>query len=243
MRNIIVFIVSHLILFSASGQGKIEKRVKVNQNQKVLIDLSFAKITKLNTWDGNEIVITGKYAINDGNNDEAFKLEIKDEGSNVRIDQCIADIDNLPRRHILKSPTQTIEFKSRMDLKEYKMQNPGDWVSEADQVDIEVELDIRVPIGIDTKIFSKFGTIEINEFSGPLQAHAKFGELDIALTAKNTGKVNAIARFGEIYTDLDWAGIKGKEENFKTSISAVFGKGPDYDLISEFGSLYIRKSK
>ena len=121
-----IFIALLLLTFTTVGQtqSKIDKRINVKSVQRLEVDLSFANLVKLDTWKGNDILITGSYSINNGENNDAFRLDVSEDNAEIIVKQFINDLDNLPRKYVLKSPTQTVEFNSRKELKAYKNQNP-----------------------------------------------------------------------------------------------------------------------
>lgn len=48
-------------------------------------------------------------------------------------------------------------------------------------------------------------------------------------------------QFGKVYSNLD-APLSGKDlDNFQTFLTATPGSGPQYNLQSKFGNIYLRK--
>jgi hypothetical protein len=239
--NSLIFLCLMAVTTLDSQPKILDKRIDIKKGQTLYLDFSYTTSVNLATWENPYIHITGSYIVNEGENNEAFKLEVEETLENVTISQYIANLEELPKVYTIKNGMEEFKFKNKMDLEDYQKNNPGAWTSQYSTTNITVILEIKVPKDTRTEILNKYGIIEIPLFAGPLSASSKYGGIDIHIPNKTIGNIDAIAKFGEIYTDLDWPVNKGKDENFKTKISGNFGLGYDYNLSSEFGNLYLRK--
>ena len=107
---------------------------------------------------------------------------------------------------------------------------------------MDIILEIKVPREVATKIESVYGLVEIKEFIGPLAVDATYGGIDASLSESKTGELEAETNYGQIYSNLNSSFSGGKEENFRTLVTAQLGKGPGYRLESKYGNVYLRKN-
>jgi hypothetical protein len=109
----------------------------------------------------------------------------------------------------------------------------------------EIQLEIFVPKGMQTRIEAKYGLVEIKDFNAPLVVDAKYGGVDATISSANTGELFARTQYGEIYSNLDmklaadWDG--SIQKNKWTEVGAKIGTGPKYSLESKYGKVYLRK--
>jgi hypothetical protein len=244
MKNILFIIVGLIIPVKEYAQTAINKSIAVKPGQNIVMHFDYPELVRVSTWDKNEVSIQGTVSINNGENDNAFTLDLSVSGNTVNIRSQIADMKNLPRFYTIKDGTQTITFKNKEELDKYKQQtgkSKFDMMSNG--VDIEIVLEIKVPRNTDTRVESVYGTVEIKEFTGPLSVTSTYGAVDAALVEKATGELVAETNYGEIFTNLEAKfGCMDKDEHFHTYVSAKPGNGPRYSFESKYGNVYIRKA-
>jgi hypothetical protein len=244
MKNILFIIVGLIIPVKEYAQTAINKSIAVKPGQNIVMHFDYPELVRVSTWDKNEVSIQGTVSINNGENDNAFTLDLSVSGNTVNIRSRIADMKNLPRFYTIKDGTQTITFKNKEELDKYKQQtgkSKFDMMSNG--VDIEIVLEIKVPRNTDTRVESVYGTVEIKEFTGPLSVTSTYGAVDAALVEKATGELVAETNYGEIFTNLEAKfGCMDKDEHFHTYVSAKPGNGPRYSFESKYGNVYIRKA-
>jgi hypothetical protein len=243
--NILFVIVGLIIPVKEYAQTAINKSIAVKPGQNIVMHFDYPELVRVSTWDKNEVSIQGTVSINNGENDNAFTLDLSTSGNTVNIRNQIADMKNLPRFYTIKDGTQTITFKNKEELDKYKQQTgKSKFDMTSNGVDIEIVLEIKVPRNIDTRVESVYGTVEIKEFTGPLSVTSTYGAVDAALVEKATGELVAETNYGEIFTNLDtkFGNMNGKDEHFHTYVSAKPGNGPRYSFESKYGNVYIRKA-
>ena len=224
------------------AQTAINKTTAVLPGQKINLDFDYPQLIQLSTWDKDEISITGTVSINEGDNDDAFRLETTSLGSEISVSGKMKDMEKLPHRITIKRDGRKIIFKTKADYAKYADQNGHDYNSMSWGTDIEIFIAIKVPHNRETKVLSVYGTIEIKDFNAPLIAESTYGGVDVALNEKSVGGLKAIAHYGQIFTNLDHHFNKGVFEDFHTVISAELGSGPKYSLESKYGNVYLRKA-
>ena len=236
---ILMFAISASLLNYA--QTKINKVIPVKAGQKITMHFDYPELIKISTWDKNEIAITGTVSINGGENDTAFVLENSESGNQVSIRSEINDMKNLPKRYVVIRGGQKIIFKDKSEYKKYQAENGTEFNTLSMGPEIDIELEVKVPRNMETRVEAVYGMVEIKDFVGPLTVDATYGGVDASLQEASTGELIAETNFGQIYTNLNLKFTSNKDEDFHTYVSATPGKGPRYSFESKYGNVYIRK--
>ncbi len=241
MKAIIIFLVGCVAL--AQAQTPIQHTQPVESGQKIVMHFDYPELIRVTTWDQPVVSIEGTVSINGGDQDDAFKLNVRSSATTIDIDGSIPDLKKLPRRITIHRDGQKITFKTQADYQAYAKQYGRVYTSMNDGVDMDILLTIRVPKNVATRIEARYGIVEVRDFNGPLVVDATYGGIDVALVESTTGKLTAETNYGQIYSNLDLKLDKEnvKEENFHTVIAANLGNGPAYNLESKYGNVYLRK--
>jgi hypothetical protein len=230
----------------ATAQTKINQSVPVKSGQQVNLTFDYPELIRVTTWDKNEISIQAVVSINDGENDNAFVLDISSSGETVNIRGKIKDMENLPHRISVMKDGQKIVFRNESEWRKYSAENGTsgfDWMNRGAEIDITME--IKVPARTTTSVVSVYGMVEIRQFNGPLRVEATYGGVDASITEASTGQLVAETNYGHIYTDLTLALDRDRirDEDFHTVISVKPGNGHAYHFESNYGNVYLRRSK
>jgi hypothetical protein len=232
--------------FAAHGQAKLDKTIPVKAGQQVRFHFDYPELIRVSTWDRNEVSIQGTVSINDGENDDAFGLEVNMQGGYVDVRGKIKDMDNLPHRITVVEDGVKRTFRNEAEWRKYKKENGKTRYNTINQgVEIDITLEIKVPAGMQTTVLSTYGMVEVSTFDGPLRVEATYGGIDVSLMETATGEVVAETNYGHIYSDLTAKFDSGtsRDEDFHTLVSAKPGKGPSYRFESAYGSIYLRRRK
>lgn len=226
------------------AQTVINQAIPVKVGESISMHFDYPKLIKLSTWEGSEIVIQGEVTINGGENDDAFVMEESRDGKLIKINSQIKDIKNLPRRITIMRDGQKIMFRDKAELQKYQAENGRGYNTMSWGPDIEINLEIKVPRNVETRIVSVYGMVEVVSFSGPLTVDATYGGVDASLVEKAIGEVTAETNYGEIYTNFDikFGGDKVASKDFYTFVTAKPGTGPRYSFESKYGNVYLRKA-
>ncbi len=240
-----------LIVLSGTmfAQTKIEKAVPVQAGQKLALDFDYPELIKIQTWDKKEVLIKGTVSINKGENDEAFELVTQTNGNTVNVSSTIKDMDNLPKRIVIKKGDTEYVFKGKdykdPEVKKFLEEHGGNYTYMSSGVIKEIQLEIFVPAGMETSVLAKYGLVEVLGFNAPLSVDAKYGGVDATINARATGELIARTHYGEILTNLDLAfdSEKDRDSNYNkwTQVSVKPGTGPRYTFESKYGKVYLRK--
>ena len=226
------------------AQTAINKTVPVKSGQKIVMHFDYPELIRVSTWDKNEVSIQGTVNINNGENDDAFVLETSAEGNTVNISSHIKNMKSLPQRITIIRDGQKIMFKDKAELKKYQVENGKVYNTMSWGVDMDIQLEIKVPGNVDTRVESVYGMVEVKSFAGPLTVEATYGGVDAALTERATGEIIAETNYGEIFTNLDakFGGESYQNKDFHTYVTAKPGSGPKYSFESKYGNVYLRKA-
>jgi hypothetical protein len=233
---------------AVAAQTKIEKTFQVPQGKKLEFYFDFPELIKVHTWDKQDVLVKGSVSINRGENDSAFELSSKVSGPTFTISSEIKDRDNIPRRTVIRIGDEEYYFKTDNpndpEIRKF-VDEKGSYSYMTNGIDMDITLEIFIPKGMESKIESKFGMVEITNFNAPLMVNAPHGGVDATIVTSNTGSIIARTKFGEILTNLETkfnsAGWDGDSHDHWTEVKASFGNGHKYDLESKFGKVYLRK--
>lgn len=228
-------------VISATAQTTVNRNYPVKTGEKVALDFDYPKIVRISTWGKNEVSVTAKVSINNGENDTAFVLEGKMTDGVLSIRNLIKNMDKLPRMYTVTEGGKKTVFRSKEDYREFNAKSGNTHRMTSEGVDMEITIDIKIPDNIATDVKAKYGIVEMVGFNAPATVNATYGGIDATVTAASTGKLQATTSYGQIYTNLDLKLTDKTEKDFFTSITAEPGKGPSYILKSTYGNLYIRK--
>lgn len=241
MKTKLLFL-SLLVASAVLGQTPINKTIAVQAGQKIRMQFDYPELIKVTTWNKNEISITGEVSINGGENDDAFALESSNSGNEVSISGSIPNLKSLPHRVTIWHDGQKMSFRTKADYRKYADEHGRNYESMNWGTDIDIFLEIKVPEGMQTKVLSTYGTIEVKNFSGPLVAESTYGAVDAALTEKLIGDLTVETRYGQFYTNFDYKFTGDERGDFHSIVTAKPGKGPSYSFESKYGNVYLRKA-
>lgn len=241
MRTIASFLLI-MITGVLTAQTPVNKSYPVTAGQKISMRFDYPDLVRVSTWDKNEISITGTVSINGGESDEAFELNQSVSGNMISIENIIRNMKSLPHRITVTDGAQKITFKDKTEYRKYCDEHGKEFESTSFGIEMEIVLEIKVPKGVETKVESVYGFVEVKNFNGPISVEATYGGVDASILEKSTGELTAQTDFGQIYTNLDIK-LSGSEfKDFHTEVSAKPGSGPHYNFESKYGNVYLRKA-
>lgn len=230
----------------AIGQTKIEKVESVKEGQTIVMDFTWPELITVKTWDKNEVKLIATVSINNGQNDDAFELEVEQTSTGISISSLVKNMDDLPKKIMIKHGGQEYFFdtddRNSVEIRAFEKEN-GKVKYTNFGVIMDITLEIYVPNNVILDAYCKFGLIEVIGFSGAMKINSKFGGVDV--TTGNKGTLKAGTKFGEKYTDLN-----------KPTTTISFGDHPgkwdwvsfnlnndevQQEVKSEFGNVYIRQ--
>jgi hypothetical protein len=242
--KIAILLVAMVTPIKEYAQTQLNKSIPVQSGQKVTMHFDYPELVRISTWERNEISVQGTVSINNGENDDAFIFENSVNNNTVEVRSFIKDLKHLPQRITIWRDGQKIMFRDKAEFKKYQQEHGGAYNTMSWGADIDIQLEIKVPKNVDTRIESVYGMVEVKDFSGPLTVEATYGGVDAALSERSTGEITAETNYGEIYSNLDvkFGGSESQNKDFHTYVTAKPGNGPRYNFESKYGNVYIRKA-
>jgi len=239
MRKRITILLCLLAPITVLSQTVINRTYPVKAGQQLLLKFDYP-VLKISTWDKNEVSITARVSINDGNNDDAFVLKAETEDGTLKISDQIKDMDKLPHHYTIRQDGKKIVFKTKADFDAYKSKT-GNIGSYSNGIDLDIKLEIKVPANTSTEIKAIYGLVELTNYYAPVNVDATYGGIDATLNTARAGQIKATTNYGRIYSNLELNLTDKAQKDFLTSITAEPGKGPAYILKSTYGKIYLRK--
>jgi hypothetical protein len=233
-----------LIAASASAQTIVSKTVPVQKGQKIKMRFDYPELVKVSTWDKNEISFVGRVSINDGENDDAFRLDVNTSGTEVSLRNEIKDMDKLPHRITIVRDGEKITFRNEAEWRKYREEHGGRNSMMNNGIDMDIQLEIKVPKNTETFVESVYGVVEVKDFTGPITVEATYGGIDASLAESTLGELIAETNYGHIYSNLNvkFNNTNMRDEDFHTLVSVKPGTGPRYSFESKYGNVYLRKN-
>ncbi len=227
------------------AQSPIQKIIPIAGAEKIEMHFDYPNLIRLSSWDKNEVYITGTVSINGGESDDAFKLTATTSAGSLLIKGEVPNIKDLPQRITVIRNGEKMVFKNKREFENYKKEHDTTFDMTSWGHDVEIVLDIKVPVHLPTRIKSVHGTVELKDLhqTAPLIAQSIYGGIDAALNTLIIGELFATTDYGEIYSNLGlkFSGEGLKQRDFHTEIIAKVGNGQKYSFESKYGNVYLRK--
>src|SRR5258706_13499883 len=111
MRTLLTFC---CILSALTGlaQTKVDKSIATKQGQKLLLVTDYPDVT-IQTWDKQEIMVQGTVSINNGENDNAFEVQVSEAAGTITVTTVLKDKENIPHRVVIKKGDREYFFKAK----------------------------------------------------------------------------------------------------------------------------------
>jgi hypothetical protein len=234
------------LLFAGSlqllfAQRIIEKTYKTSKDQPVLLQLGYPNL-KVNSWDKDEIYIKATVNISNNKYNDRFELRSETIAGELHILDSV-DLKNIEPQYYVEVNGIKKHFDTKADFEAYRAAHKNEKMSAYSSTDVHIEIEVMLPVKDYITIQSKFGLVEVKNYTGPLTIRTEFGKIDARLKETGVGKIKLTNHYGKIYSDFDLKPVEKEDKNFYTSITAIPGKGPAYELSSKFGNIYLRNIK
>jgi len=240
MRTLLILAVSFVFSLTAA-QTAINKSFSTGKNQNLSLKFDYPQLIRISSWDKSEVQISGTVNINGNESNDAFQIKESKQGNSLVIEGKISEMKNIPHRIKVQQGDRKLIFKNKEEYQKYCKENNVTFNSMTQGADVDIQLEIKVPKYLMTQIESQYGLVEVKDFGGNIKVNAIYGGIDATILDKKIGKLSAETHFGQIYSNLD-AKFTGKDsEGFRTLVTTTFGSGPQYNLESKYGNIYLRK--
>ncbi len=230
MKSYFFILVFACLFLTAVGQRTINQSIPVTNINQLHCNFEYANV-QISSWDNPSIQISGTALINDGLNDDAFKIEQSKNGTEISLRTYIDNKDKLPKTVTVVKDGQKYVFRNkdgnkkaiRKQIKEtigdeeYSMYSEG--------VQSEIILEVKVPKNLQVDIQSTYGDVILNNVTTPLKVENTYGHIeavfsdlakikevslkstydfvDITVPDGEPLKVDLDSDYGKIFTDLE----------------------------------------
>lgn len=223
------------------AQRIIEKTYKTTKDQPVLLQFGYPNL-KVNSWDKDEIYIKATVNISDNKYNDRFELRSQTIAGQLHIMDSV-DLKNIEPQYYIEVNGTKKHFDTKADFEAYRAAHKNEKIAAYSSTDVHIEIEVMLPVKDYITIQSKFGLVEVKNYAGPLTIQTVYGKIDARLKETHVGKIKLTNHYGKIYSDFDLKPVEKEDKNFYTSITAIPGKGPAYELSSKFGNIYLRNIK
>ena len=171
------------------AQTNLQKQFSVPQGKELVLKFDYPQLIKISTWDKNEVEITGKVNINNGENNSFFEITERVLNNEKVIEGKIPNYKNLPQQLTAYLGKEKMEFNTEKELLQYEKDKNVKFKIKSYNAKLEIELEIKVPRHMKTKIESIYGTVEVKKFDAPIIAKSTYGSVDATLDEKKVGEI------------------------------------------------------
>jgi len=226
------------LTFGAHAQTTFTRSYPVQPGQQLNFKFDYP-VVKISTWDKNEISVIARVNINDDEYDSNFELQEQSTDGAIVISDHIKDLDKLPHRYTIVNNNKKTVYKTKQEYLD--AQKSGGIEKSFEGTDIDIVLEIKVPVQCTTAIKATYGIVEITNFNAPITVDDTYAGIDATINTAHTGKLKATTHYGKIYSNLDMKLTDHSQHDFFSSITAEPGTGPAYIFTSDYGKIYLRK--
>lgn len=209
------------ILMSSSGlygQRKISETYRLKRAETVSLDFRFPKTIIINHWDRQEISIQADVIINNGKDDDAFKLIEERDNGTLTIRSEIEDMEEI--------------FEER---------KRNGW-SDCNTSCMTIEMTLYIPRGIDLELETISGNVEVQDHAGDMRIKSIGGFVDLSIDDRASVDLDMKTIGGEIYTNIEIPQSGNMRQIVGYDISHTLNRGGrNISLESVGGNIYLRK--
>ena len=167
----------------SSARRALEERVTLTDGQEIKIELNFGDEINLIPVEGQVLEMTGFIDVNDGENDEAYRVEFSQKGNALCINSEIRE-EMKPYRFV-----------------QYRDAN-GDVTHSSQTINIEAVFNLSVPKGHPVRIETINATLNLDLIDAPLSAKTINGEINLHLLKDSQIDLKIDTINGDCVTDL-----------------------------------------
>ena len=230
------------IIATSFGQEEITTlNFDASKADRIDLRLKYPELIRITTWDKKEVKIEANVLINDGRNNDDFKLSSELKGGTLEIE---SEIENLKDYRNYTTHRDT-DNGSGMTVTRNgtTISRNGKWDK---GIVVSVILEITIPKGMELNVDATYGIVEVLSSDIPLTIDARYGGVDVTVDEGLDLEIEASTQWGQIYHNLDTK-LRAKGDGFpgkwmKTEASLNRGT-QKLHVESQYGNVYLRKNK
>ena len=233
MKKIYLILGILFLTATAFSQTFVEKTAKVKNQSNLVLDFDFADEITIKGWDKDEVLVKVSVDINDNEDNDAFRLDLKEMSSTISF---TSEIENM--KEISKNKVVVKKSKDGKRITTYS----NSW-----HIDMDIYFEVFLPKNMAINLSTISGDLILTNVNGEMDLETISGFIDIEIDQNAKASVNTSTISGGVYTDHDIQLIRKMKSN---KYHLVAGRSPDFNLngggrkikletIS--GNIYIRK--
>ena len=233
MKIFLLASIISMLSLSLNAQKIIEKQFDIAATGKIDIDLKFADLIKITTWNSNKVAFKASIDLNNGLYNDSLKHEfIPDNNAGLTI-----------RSNINK------KFNNWMSKKNYDPENENIrfWTGNESFIISEVIYEIKIPEKSLVTINTINADIEIRDLKNTMNIKTINGFIDINWQEKDAANFEMKTINGEVYSDLEELNLLNRKEHPMVgyNLKASFKSNPTITVKLETinGNVYLRKAE
>lgn len=216
-----------LVLPAAAQQKVIEKTMAVPSNKKVDLRFGMGNNIKVTAWDRKDVSIKMSYMINGGRLNDAVEPVFTAENGVARLD--------VKFDHEKLKEGQSTDCPEDQNYSYYRNNDKAVYTCHV------ITYEVFVPRDADLDVESVHGSIELIGLTGPVQAKAIHGFVDMSWPAKKGAELTFISAHGDVFSDQDIKFSGNKSQHRVTGL--LNGGGIPISLEATHSNVYFRKQK
>jgi hypothetical protein len=209
-------------------QKVVEKTMTVPANKKIDLNITFGDNIKITAWDKKEASIKMTYAVNGGRLNDALQVTFNAENGVARID--------------VKFDQEMLKTGKAADC---PADRSGNRYYNGDGTEIytchQIEYEVFVPRDADLNVTSVHCNIELIGLTGPVQAKAIHGFVDMNWPSKKGAAFTFRSAHGDVFSDMDIKFSGEKDQHHVTG--TLNGGGTNINLEAVHSNVYFRRQK
>lgn len=199
----------------------IDNRYELPTTKRVELNLKFAKLVQVSTWDGDEIRIRTILKRSDPEMDEIHAMRVQQSGEALRI---------------------STDFR----MEESGWGDERCWSCDETRADkncicFSVSYEVQLPVDADLQLETISGDLEIRGLQGPLFAKSISGFVDVSISSQAATDLRFRSVTGEIFTDFDIQLDRNSQPYSKRLTTSLNGGGSLISLETVSGDIFFRK--
>ena len=226
MERLIIFLLLVGTGFALPAQKKIDETYTISSKASVCLDLKYASKIKITAWNKSEVALKASVNLHDNAANEAWQLTNSKEDNQLKV---TSEIDK--------------KFMKKFWSGNYYKDDNGDWHSDRPHNTTEITYEIFVPNGINLKVNTYSGDIDLSGLTGTIYAKSLSGFVDMNWDSKQAASITLKSISGEVYSNLDLELQNLKKNTYVGyALKGNFkGGGTSVHLESISNNVYLRK--
>ncbi len=231
------------LTLGAIAQEKItSENFDASKVERIDFQFKYPELVKINTWDKKEVKIEANVYINDGENNDDFKLKSKIRNGALVIESEIENLSSY-RNYTMNRDKDRGRGGVTISKNGSTISRNGRWGRNS--VTVSVILTVTVPAGMEVDMIAQYGMVEVLSNASPLKIDAKYGGVDVVVDETSNLEISASTQWGQIYHNLD-AKLRAKGDGFPGKwmrTEASLNRGTrKLQVESQYGNVYLRKN-